>query len=491
LKHFYSMPESASNHPPGETAHFPPGLHNAFLFAAFNALSFQIVLASPMILYAKSLGASATILGIIAGMMPLLVMFQIPAASHVNRIGYRRFVLAGWSTRVTFIFIIALVPLTGAFLTAANRLALLLALLFCFNLSRGISSCAWLPWITVLVPSALRGKYLVRDAAVQNVASFVTFLISAACLAGQTRPWQFAVLFAFSAIMGAVSLVFLKRIPDVPTPQDPPLTPPAEGNSRQPAPGSFPSSEGSGVGSSRQSPARVPWLEMMRYAAFRKLLRTAVAWSVAYGGMTAFTVAFLKAQSNMAEGKILLVTSTAFLGGLSSFWLLESRLDRLGSKPVLGFSFTVWIAVLAGWLMLAGRVFPVALTNVLLLQFLMGLLAALVSMSNTRLAMAIIPAMGRNHFFAIYSVVNNVALGVAPIAWGLLIDAVGGRSAVWLGVEWNRFAIFFAAAGVAFAVALALSRRLDEPEAASLEDLLREILIQSPQRFWLRLWPRG
>lgn len=456
------MKESTANHSPGEPALFPPGLHNAFLFAAFNALSFQIVLASPMILYAKSLGASATILGIIAGMMPLLVMFQIPAASHVNRIGYRRFVLAGWSTRVTFIFIIALVPLSGAFLTAANRLALLLALLFCFNLSRGISSCAWLPWITVLVPSALRGKYLVRDAAVQNVASFLTFLISAACLAGQTQPWQFAALFGFSAIMGAVSLVFLKRIPDVPT---------------------LPETD--------RPATRVPWLEMMRYAPFRKLLRTAVAWSVAYGGLTAFTVAFLKAQSDMAEGKILLVTSTAFLGGLSSFWLLESRLDRLGSKPVLGFSFTVWIVVLTGWLLLAGRGFPVALANVLLLQFLMGLLAALVSMSNTRLAMAIIPAMGRNHFFAIYSVINNVALGLSPIAWGLLIDAVGGRRDAWLGLEWNRFTIFFGAAGVAFAVALALSRQLDEPEAASLEDLLREILIQSPQRFWLRLWPRG
>jgi MFS family permease len=314
----------------------------------------------------------------------------------------------------------------------------------------------------VLVPSALRGKYLVRDAAVQNVASFVTFLISAACLADQTRPWQFAVLFAFSAIMGAVSLVFLKRIPDVPTPQEP----------ARPA-------------------TSIPWLDMMRYAPFWKLLRTAVAWSVAYGGMTAFTVAFLKAQSNMAEGRILLVTSTAFLGGLSSFWLLGSRLDRLGSKPVLGFSFTVWIVVLAGWLLLAGRVLAVSIANVLLLQFFMGLLAALVSMSNTRLAMAIIPAMGRNHFFAIYSVINNVALGLAPIAWGLLIDAVGGRNGMWLGLEWNRFTIFFAAAGVAFAIALVLSRRLEEPEAASLEDLLREILIQSPQRLWLRLWPRG
>lgn len=83
---------------------FPPGTHNAFLFAVFNAMSFQIVQRSPMVLCAKSLGASATLLGIIAGMMPLLVIFQIPAASHVNRIGYQRFVLGGWSTRVVFIF---------------------------------------------------------------------------------------------------------------------------------------------------------------------------------------------------------------------------------------------------------------------------------------------------------------------------------------------------------------------------------------------------
>jgi hypothetical protein len=44
---------------------------------------------------------------------------------------------------------------------------------------------------------------------------------------------------------------------------------------------------------------------------------------------------------------------------------------------------------------------------------------------------------------------------------------------------------------MASTVTLVLSLKLDEPEAASLEDLLREIPIQSPQRFWLRLWPRG
>jgi MFS family permease len=447
-------------HTPEES--FPAGLHNAYLFATFNALSFQIVLSSPMVLYARKLGASATILGVIVGMMPLLVIFQIPAANYIPRLGYKRFVYAGWGTRVMFIFGMALVPLTGGFLDAKNRLALILMLLFGFNLSRGISSCAWLPWITALVPAGLRGKYLSRDAAVQSLASFIAFLVAAACLAGAPGAWQFALLFGFSAVMGAVSLRFLKRIPDAQLPQD----------------------QGSSSG-------RVPWGAMLAWPPFRKLLRMLIAWSVAYGGMTAFTVAYLKSEAGMSEGLILLVSSTAFLGGLSSLWLLGSRLDRMGSRPVLTTSFLGWGLVLIGWLLLSGRLYGLSMLLVLVLEFFMGLLAAMVQMSNTRLAMAIIPVAGRNHFFAIYSVVGNVTLGLAPIGWGLLIDAVGKSSPVWLGIVWNRFTVFFTAALLVFGVAMVLARLLDEPQAASMEELLREILIHSPQKFWLRLWPRG
>jgi MFS family permease len=447
---------------PVEPVCFPPGLHNAYLFSTFNAFSYQVVLNSPMVLYAKTLGASATVLGIIAGMMPLLVIFQIPAASHIPRLGFRRFVYAGWGTRVMFIFGMALVPLAGGFLQAKTLLALMLALLFCFNLSRGISSCAWLPWITTLVPPGLRGKYLARDAGVQNLASFVTFLIAAACLAGPTRPWQFAILFAFSAAMGAVSLSFLKRIPDPEIPRE-----------------------------IRASKGPVPWLAMLNHPPFRTLLITLVAFSVAYGGMTAFTVAFLKTQAGMSECKVLLVTSVAFLGGLCSLWFLGLHLDRLGSKPVLAFCFSAWVAVLAGWMFLSGGLLQAELPLLLVLQFLMGLLAALIQMSITRLAMAVIPVLGRNHFFALYSVIGNVTLGLAPIGWGLLIDAVGARNPVWLGLAWNRYTVFFAATSLAFLCTLVCARRLDEPEAAGLEELLREILIQSPQRFWLRFWPRG
>jgi MFS family permease len=434
---------------------------NAYLFATFNALSFQIIINSPMVLYAKSLGASATVLGIIVGMMPLLVVFQIPAAHYVGRVGYRRFVYAGWGTRVMFIFAMALVPLTSAFLALATQISLLLALLFGFNLSRGISSAGWLPWITALVPGEVRGRYLARDAACISLASFVIFIVSAFWLGADPKPWRFAVLFALSALMGAMSLVFLKRIPDVEVPPE-----------------------------RRVANVPVPWMEMLAFPPFRKLLKMVVAWAFAYGGMTAFTVAFLKVQGGMPDRTILLVNSLFFVGGLSSLWFLGSRLDHFGSKPVLTFSMFLWALIVSVWGMMAGKALPFHVTLILGLHFLMGLFAALVNMSNTRLVMAIVPVMGRDHFFALFSVLSNLMLGLSPVFWGLLIDAVGslGRPHAWL--EWNRYTAFFGGVVAALLVTLYYVRRLEEPQAASLEQLLREILIQSPQRAFLRLWPR-
>ena len=434
---------------------------NAFVFATFNALSFQIVLGSPMVLYAKSLDASATVLGIIAGMMPLLVIFQIPAAAHIARVGYKEFVYAGWGTRVMFIFAIALVPLTGGFLSHTTQLALILFLLFGFNLSRGISSAAWLPWISTLVPVEIRGKYLAREATCVHIASCTAMMFSAFCLGRQSQPWQFGLLFGFSGVAGAISLSFLKKIPDTEPPE-------RQITSSQP----------------------VPWLEIARYEPFRKLLRMNTAWSAAYGGLAAFTVAFLKTEAAMSEGAILFLTGMAFLGGLSGLAYFGSRTDRLGSKPVLTFCLSIWILILIGWLVLAGRLVHPQFGLVLLLELLMGFAYALVNMNNTRLAMILAPVMGRSHFFALYSVVANLTLGLAPMFWGLVIDAFGQRQIRWRHFELNRFSLFFACVIGVFALALAHCRKLHEPKARELDELITEML-QSPHKLWLRLWPRG
>jgi MFS family permease len=441
----------------------PTAVRPIYAFIIFNALSYQVILNSPMVLYAKSLGASATVLGIIAGMMPLLVIFQIPAAKHLGRIGYKKFVFAGWGTRTLFVLGLALVPLTGAFLDRTTRLALVLLLLFAFNLTRGITSCAWLPWITALIPASVRGQYLVRDAACMNIGSFLVFIIAAGVLETDPHAWQFALLFAFSAAMAGISLSFLRRVPDAEAPAE-----------------------------IKASRTPVPWKEIVAYPPFKKLVWMALTWSVAYGGLTTFIVAFLKTESGLSEREIMLLTSVSFVGGLSSLWLLGSRLDHLGSKPVLAVCMMTWILILAGWILISGKFITAHIIPlVLVLELAMGLGYSLVNMASTRLAMVVIPPMGRNHFFTYYSVVTNVALGLAPIFWGIFIDALKGFHGHWNGVEWNRFSLFFAAAGLVYIVTLALTKRLHEPKAASMEELFHDIWHQSPLRVWFRFWTRG
>jgi hypothetical protein len=120
----------------------------------------------------------------------------------------------------------------------------------------------------------------------------------------------------------------------------------------------------------------------------------------------------------------------------------------------------------------------------------MGFAFALVNMNQTRLAMVLVPEMGRSHFFALYSVLGNLTLGLTPILRGLAIDACRALHLNLAGWELNRYSLFFLGTLAAFALCLVLCRKLDEPRARDIDELLRDIL-RTPQRLWLRLWPRG
>lgn len=440
----------------------PEGITQAYGFAAFNALSFQMVVGSPMILYAKSLGATATQLGLIAGMLPLMNVLQIPAARFVGRVGHKRFVIGGWTVRVCFIALMVLVPLLGNRLGQGGQLVAILVLLFLFTTSRGISACGWLPWITSIIPRNVRGKFLTRESAVSNVASLGAFLLAAAVLGSEPGGAQFAALFAFSALAGVASLGFLKRIPEDQDPQ-----------------------------SLYNSATPVRLVAMLRQAPFRQLLYLTVCWSIASGGLAVFAVAFLRESAIMPDGKILLLNSAVFVGGIAALLVLNRWLDQIGSRPVL-IATTLFCALsMVGWVVISGGFLSPSMPPVALLMLAMGLGAAAVNLAITRLAMANIPETGRSHYFAVYSVVGSLVLGCSPILWGALVDFLTLRPPLLVfGITWPPFALLFAAFCLCFLVTTAAAIRIHEPESAPFDQLLRQAMSRSRLRFWIRLWPR-
>ncbi len=453
------MPARGNEAAPPAT--FQPGTGNAFAFAAFNALSFQMVLGSPMILYAKSLGASSFTLGLIAGMLPLLVVLQIPAAGFVDRLGCKRFVVAGWGARSVFIALLVFVPLDVLPLGDGGRLAAVLVLLFLFNAVRGVSSCGWLPWISGVVPPPLRGRYLATEAGVVNLASIAAFALAALVLGEGAGPGRFSALFAFSLLMAVASVAALARIPGAPA------LPPAALR------------------------ARPGFREMWRLRAFRRVLITNAWASLAAGGVVTFVVAFLRGRLEMPERSVLLLTSLMFVGGALNQFLLRRALDRFGSKPVMGAAFCLWVVAMALWAGLAGGLLPAGAALAAALMVAIGLANSLMNLANVRLAMVVIPDLGRSYYFAFFSVVGSLVLGLAPVLWGAFLDLFASSRREFGGFELNAHSALFAIMAALFVAALASSRALEEPDAENLDRLVGTALSRSRIRYWLRFWFRS
>jgi hypothetical protein len=58
-------------------------------------------------------------------------------------------------------------------------------------------------------------------------------------------------------------------------------------------------------------------------------------------------------------------------------------------------------------------------------------------------------------------------------------------------LDWNRYSLFFALVMVSFVAAFRASLRLEEPQAAPVETLLRDLFVQEPRRLFTRMLGRN
>ena len=436
---------------------FPKGVNYLFAFFFFNFLSCMIVMDTPIILYAESLGASATVVGLIQGITPLMVIFQIPAADHVARVGYKRFITTGWTLRLVFILPLIAVPLLDGVLNPQSQLALVIGTLFGFNLVRGIASTAWFPWITGIIPENMRGRYLAVETASNNIGSLVALLLAWWYFSNSTGSSRFAVIFTFSLVMGMVSLWFIYRVPDAEV---------TEENAAEKQP--------------------VPWREIWQHTNFRKLLWVAFTWAVLMGGLMGFIVKFLKGPAGWADDRVLLASAIKFIGGLSSWWFLKSRLERVGSRPLMFVALGIWGLILLTWTGMSGERVGVSLPLVCVVYFVSGFAFCTFYMCLNKLAMATVPELGKSHFFALFSVVGSLAVGIFPILWGVMIDTLETTRISWLGVQWNQFSIYFVGLLGVLVGLVVLVARLREEKAVNLNELMSDLIRNNPLRDWLR-----
>jgi MFS family permease len=446
---------------PDPHAKLPPGVGNAFAFQVFNTMSFSIVLSTPMILYFKRLEASATVLGIVIALPNLLNILQIPAARFVELTGYRAFVIRGWLLRALFILAMAMVPLLPGKIDATTRIALMLFLMFAYNASRGISLCGFLPWVTHWIPEPVRGRYVAGDQMSVAVATLLTMVLAALYLTGSEARFSYAFIFFASFVTALISLLFLRRIPDVPVP-------PRAAN--------------------RQ---KTPYKEMLLYPPFLKILVYDGVFLSAQAGSSVFWIPFLRDTFGASDAFILGMMVVWAVVMLVCLFAFRHLIDRVGSRPMLGLVTVTFIVHLGLWGALAARVLPFNWVTLGAIQVTSGIGNSLYNLANTRLVMVTVPPMGRSHFFALFTVVTSLVSGVLPVFWGILLDSLAGWATHWSAWQWNQYSLLYGVLVLIMVVALAMRQRLTEPRAMTTEEFFRELVVKTPARAISRLlWRR-
>jgi MFS family permease len=444
------VPGAAAQHP------MPKDIHNVYIYEMFNTASWSVVLGSPMLLFFQHLQASATILAIAGCLAPCLNILQIPAAHFVERVGYRRFVLAGWTTRSVVVIGMMLVAFLPESVDTATRMVLMLFLSFVYNAMRGIAVCGFLPWFTHIVHESRRGEFLAKDQLAGALAGIACLFISGALL--RHAAWySFGILFAISAASAFASLSFLRRIPDVP------------------------------VEKITNNPAPMPWREMISYPPFFKYVRYNIVINMALGASGVFWVRYFRNFLQMSESNVLFVAcfSTAMLA--LGLFLVGPLIDRAGNKPALTVSGLLFICHFTGWACVAGGLLPF---NDIVLGcqiFTSGLGGALWNLANVRTVMGIVPHMGRPHFLALYSVASNLTVGLVPLVWGPIMDYTNGWHVAWGFWQWNSYSLLYLTLASTIVVGLTLLRFVVEPITMTWDVFMSELLVKTPGRAISRL----
>jgi MFS family permease len=439
---------------------FAPEAKNANQFSLYNQLNFQITLGAPMILYAKSLGASSTTIGIVAALAPLLTVLQLPTAYFIPKVGYKRFVLLGWFSRTVIVFTLALLPLVTA-LDAATKTSLMLMCLFIFNVLRGISTGAWLPWLTSLIPETSRGAFLRRDQTFMQIGGVLAMALSAFVLWHEAHPGNFSFLFLLSACAATLSLFFIRRIPDVPIEDQ-----------------------------IRGSGQPVPWLEILRHPPFSKLLIFNVIYNWVVGGLAAFAIGFLQSRAGFSDGAILACSLLSFVGASVSVLSFGELLNQTGSKPILRIAIVCYLWAVLCWVLLSSNLLFSSKSIVAIIYFVLGIAGGLFSIANTRIAMDTMPVMGRNHFFSLFTVFSSLSLGLAPICWGIFLDLLAHFETRIGAFEVNRYSLYFSLLVVLVIITFVLANPLIEKKGQPFSLALRDAVIYSRLRLFTRFLNR-
>lgn len=421
-----------------ELAPFRSGL----LFGFFNAMTWQIGIGTPMVLFAELLGATSFQVGLAYSFVFVLTPLQVLSTSLLSRYGYKRVMLGGWGMRSVFLAVpLVLCLLASRVGPQAWMVQALVASVFFFCFFRSIGAAAIIPWLYSILPEGARGRYFGSDQYISGVAGVGTLIACVVLFTTLPVYVALAVQYGIAVLGSAFSFWALKALPDGPSPE--PI-------------------------SLREVLAETP-RHMFRASPYRRFLWLAVWYAVATTSIPPFLAYYLKVGPGLAAGQIMGFEVMRYCGVIAVAALIRRRIDVTGAKPFFVIAMTLYAVVAIFWLIYlqgAGR----SLVGVYAAYFVVGGGAACWAIANLNYLATVTEGPQRTLMVAIQGAVTACLGGIAPILWGLVMkqETEGGAAALDVGM----FQWFFVTVLVSSVALSSLLAKMPEDKAVPVDPLV-------------------
>jgi MFS family permease len=377
---------------PDELEH---GTRRLMFDAAFATIVGTLNSGVVLVAYALLLGASSTVIGVLAAIPFLTQLLQAPAVLLLERLRSRRFV----SIVSLFIARLALPLMAVLGFIPDKNLALALLVIgetvhCAFN---AVAGCGWNSWIRDLIPEERMGAFFARRTIYATLLGIVGTGLAAGALhfadpvGGGGSPAVFAGLYGIGFVSSLFSTWQLAKVPEPSMPA--------------PVPGRR---------------LRTLLAQPLKDPDFVRLLRFFASWQFAVNLAAPFFTVFMMRQLGFSAGFVLMMSIVSQIANIMVLRVWGQLSDRFTNKTVLTFAAPAFIACIAA-MALAGQIGPPGWTiaYLVVLHMLMGMTSAGVALASTAVGLKLAPRGSASAYVATNALVTALAAGTAPLLGGL------------------------------------------------------------------------
>ncbi len=369
------------------------------------------------------LGANTVQVGILAALPLSANLVQFLGSLLLETLGRRRpfCILFATLARCCWILVL-LLPLALFDGLDDLRVWLLVAFVGISSILGAVAGVAWLEWMSDLVPPSIRGSFFGRRNMISAAAGMTAVLAAGYFLNrwelvhGKSDPYGYLILFGCGLLFGLISSAVLAWIPDPRT-----------------------------VATGTEQPFN--WSRFaapLRDTNFRRLVWYAGAFMFVTQMAGPFYAVYMIETLSIDFSTITWFITFATLASLFMLRIWGPIADEFGNKPILIVAGLAHAFIPLSWIVArSGAYFaPIAVAHVL-----SGMFYAAIMLAHLNILLKLSPERGRSIYIATFNGIIGLAVAVAPIAGGWILDLTATWSFTAGPWEVNNLHLLFCLSG--------------------------------------------